>query len=217
MQESHYAPHTFSNFQIALFSNFTIPFTDFSKSFTKLARDLIRIRRPLLIHVKSKSMKPISTYVKPVLLVLLAAGAVSAEAQGNKKGHRYAVNRYPVYGQRVAAPPFGVRVNILPSGYFPFYTGGYPYYYSNGLFYRTVNRTRDYEVIEAPVGAEVPSLPSEARTMVIDGEKFYSVNGTYFKDAVKPNGELWYRVVGRNGVLNTNKTPDTYAQQTYPQ
>jgi hypothetical protein len=155
--------------------------------------------------------------ITPVLLVLFAAGAVSAEAQGNKKGYRYAVNRYPAYGQRVASPPFGIRVNILPSGYFPFYTGGYPYYYSNGVFYRTVNRTRDYEVIEAPVGAEVPSLPSEARTMVIDGEKFYSVNGTYFKDAVKTNGELWYRVVGRNGVLNTNKQPDIYAQQQYPQ
>jgi hypothetical protein len=161
-------------------------------------------------------MKSISTYLKPVLLALLAVGAVSAEAQGNKKGYRYAVNRYPA-GQRVASPPFGVRVNVLPSGYFPFYTGGYPYYYSDGIFYRTANRTRDYEVIEAPVGAEVPSLPSEARTMIIDGEKFYSVNGTYFKDAVKSNGELWYRVVGRNGVLNTNKRPDIYAQQQYPQ
>lgn len=200
-------------------------------------------------------MKRISTLrdgFRPVLLMLLAAGALTAEAQGNRKGYRYAVNRYPVYGQRVAripgsfininfggnpyyyadgiyyrpsggyfqvaAPPPGLRVNVLPSGYFPFYTGGYPYYYSNGIFYRNNNRSRDYEVIDAPVGAEVPSLPSDARTMMIDGEKFYSVNGSYFKDAVKPNGELWYRVVGRNGVLNTNKNPRAYSQQQqYPQ
>lgn len=188
--------------------------------------------------------------IKPALLVLLAAVALSAEAQG-RKGYRYAVNRYPAYGQRVARipgpfininfggnpyyyadgiyyrpnggyfqvafPPPGLRVNMLPSGYFPFYTGGYPYYYSNGIFYRNNNRSRDYEVIDAPVGAEVPALPSDARTMVIDGEKFYSVNGTYFKDEVKPNGELWYRVVGRNGVLNTNKNQRVYSQQQYPQ
>lgn len=98
---------------------------------------------------------------------------------------------------------------------------GNPYYYANGIFYRPSANTRDYEVVQAPVGAEVPSLPAETKTMVIDGEKFYSLNGTYFKDVVKPNGELWYKVAGKNGVLNTFKNDPqnnpAYQQPAYPQ
>lgn len=117
---------------------------------------------------------------------------------------------------QVSFPPFGLHVNVLPTVYHPVIWGGNPYYYSNGVFYRPSRNTRDYEVVQAPVGAEVPSLPADTKTMVIDGEKFYSLNGTYFKDLVKPNGELWYRVVGKNGVLNTYKNDDNY-QQSYPQ
>jgi hypothetical protein len=40
---------------------------------------------------------------------------------------------------------------------------------------------------------------------VINGGKYYEYNGTYFKDHVKPNGELWYTVEGKHGVLNTEK------------
>jgi hypothetical protein len=119
----------------------------------------------------------------------------------------------------VVAPPYGIRVNVLPPAYYPITMGGNPYYYSQGVFYRSSPREQDYEVVQAPVGAEVPSLPAEAKTMMIDGEKYYSLNGTYFKDASKPNGELWYKVVGKNGVLNTYKnTAGNYQQpQNYPQ
>ena len=115
----------------------------------------------------------------------------------------------------VVVPPYGIRVSSLPPAYYPVVTGGNPYYYSNGTFYRSNPQQQDYEVVQAPVGAEVPSLPGEAKTMMIDGEKYYSLNGTYFKDEVKPNGELWYRVVGKNGVLNTYKnTAGNYQQQS---
>lgn len=130
---------------------------------------------------------------------------------------------YRPYGSyfQVAFPPFGLRVGILPSMYHPMMIAGNPYYYANGIFYRPSASTRDYEVVQAPVGAEVPSLPAETKTMVIDGEKFYSLNGTYFKDVVKPNGELWYKVVGKNGVLNTFKNDPqnnpSYQQPAYPQ
>ncbi len=122
---------------------------------------------------------------------------------------------------QVSYPPFGLRVNVLPRDYYPVVGSGNPYYYSNGIFYRQSERNRDYEVIQAPIGAEVPSLPSDTKTMVIDGEKFYSFNGSYFKDVVKANGELWYKVVGKNGVLNTYKNSESYPQQqpqqSYPQ
>jgi hypothetical protein len=121
------------------------------------------------------------------------------------------------YYQSVPAP-IGIHVNIPPRGYHPMVWGGNPYYYYNGTFYQQSRAQQDYEVVQAPVGAEVPSLPSEAKTMVIDGEKFYSVNGTYFKDAIHQNGELWYRVVGKHGVLNTYKNDGGYQQQQqYPQ
>ena len=123
---------------------------------------------------------------------------------------------YRPYGSyfEVAAPPFGIHINILPRGYWSFRSGGYPYYYYNGIFYR--QSERDYEVVQAPVGAEVPALPKDAKPVVIDGEKFYEYNGSYFKDYIKPNGELWYTVEGKHGVLNTDKN-NTYNNQTSPQ
>jgi hypothetical protein len=114
----------------------------------------------------------------------------------------------------VAAPPFGIHINVLPQGYWSFRSGGYPYYYYNGIFYK--QNKRDYEVVQAPVGAEVPALPREAKPVVIDGEKFYEYNGTFFKDYIKPNGELWYTVEGKHGVLNTDKN-NGYNNQSSPQ
>ncbi len=112
---------------------------------------------------------------------------------------------YRPYGSyfEIAAPPFGLHVNILPRGYWPLRLGGYPYFYFNGIFYRQSNN--DYEVVQAPVGADVPSIPRDSKAMVIDGEKYYEYNGTYFKDHIKPNGELWYTVEGKHGVLNTDR------------
>lgn len=113
---------------------------------------------------------------------------------------------------RILPPPMGIRVNVLPRGYWSFRIGGFPYFYYNGIFYQKNNQT--YEVINAPVGAEVPSIPRDAKTVVIDGEKYYEYNGTYFKDFIKPNGELWYTVEGKHGVLNTDKTA---TENTQPQ
>ncbi len=123
---------------------------------------------------------------------------------------------YRPYGSyyEVAAPPFGIHINVLPRGYWSLHAGGYPYYYYNGIFYR--QNERDYEVVRAPVGAEVPALPRDAKPVVIDGEKFYEYNGTYFKDYIKPNGELWYTVEGKHGVLNTEKN-NTYNNQPLQQ
>ena len=89
----------------------------------------------------------------------------------------------------------GFRFNLLPMGYMPFYLGGIPYYYNNGIF---LNRRNEfYEVIEAPIGAEIPYLPREARVVVIDGMKYYQCNGSFFKEIIRPNGEIWYAVTGK--------------------
>lgn len=126
---------------------------------------------------------------------------------------------YRPYGSyfAVTAPPFGIHVNILPRGYWPLRVNNYPYFYYNGSFYRQT--ASDYEVVQAPVGADVPSIPRDAKTTVIDGEKYYEYNGNYFKDHVKPNGELWYTVVGKHGVLNTDKSniSGNYTEESAPQ
>lgn len=105
---------------------------------------------------------------------------------------------------RIIPPPFGIRIGILPRGYWSLTLGGYPYFYYNGIFYRKSNN--DYEVVKAPVGAEVPSIPRDAKTVVIDGSKYYEYNGTYYRETIRSNGEIWYTVEGKNGVLNTDKT-----------
>jgi hypothetical protein len=122
---------------------------------------------------------------------------------------------YRPYGSffEIAAPPFGLHVIMLPRGSHRLRVSGYPYYYFNGVFYRP--NTRDFEIVQAPVGAEVPSIPGDSRTMVIDGEKYYEYNGTYFKTHIKPNGEIWYVVEGKHGVLHTdrNSVADNRTQQ----
>jgi hypothetical protein len=56
------------------------------------------------------------------------------------------------------------------------------------------------------------------KTIVINGEKFYELNGTYYKDEIRNNGELWYRVMGKNGVVNTDRDNSTYNNRnTQPQ
>jgi hypothetical protein len=163
-------------------------------------------------------MQPNSFYpIYGQRVVTLPGGYTRLDYGGNP--YYYAGGTYyrPSGGYfNITFPPLGMRVNILPPRYYPVYTSGNPYYYSNGVFYKPSQNTRDYEVVRAPIGAEVPSLPTDTKTMVVNGEKFYSLNGTYFKDVVKANGELWYRVVGKNGVLNTSNNDEDYPSQHYP-
>jgi hypothetical protein len=47
---------------------------------------------------------------------------------------------------------------------------------------------------------------------VIDGQKYYEQNGTFYKEQVDQNNRLSYKVVGTDGVLNTN--PDNKEENT---
>jgi hypothetical protein len=111
---------------------------------------------------------------------------------------------YSPYSSHYISPRFtlGFRFNILPMGYMSMNFGGYPYYYYNGSFMRNYNNF--YEIVEAPIGAEVPSLPIDARPIVINDIKYYEINGNFFKKVYHSNGETWYRVVGKNGRLETD-------------
>lgn len=169
--------------------------------------------------------------------------------RGNYRGNYYAYNyrpsrpyisvnigrsnnyRQPYYGRPVYrspypyrhyGPTFGVRINILPVGYYPFYVGANPYYYNDGVYYRPYNGG-GYEVTAAPLGATVKRLPSGSKVTVIDGQKYYELGGTYYQEEINEKNKLSYRVVGTDGVLNTgseqtstDNTPAPVIDKTTP-
>jgi hypothetical protein len=121
-------------------------------------------------------------------------------------GYGYSPGYYYPYRSSVSVviPPFGVRIATLPYGYRSFYVGPNPYYYYNGNYYRPY--ANEYETVAPPLGAVVDELPPAAKVKVIDGQKYYELNGTYYQEEIDGNNELSYRVVGTDGVLNTENT-----------
>lgn len=114
---------------------------------------------------------------------------------------------YRPYGPslQLVVPPIGIHIGTLPYGFMSFYIGPAPYYYYNGIFYRPSGS--EYEVVAPPLGAVVNRLPQGSKVKVINGEKYYELNGTYYKEQFDERNKLSYRVVGTDGVLNTNTDP----------
>ena len=111
----------------------------------------------------------------------------------------YRLPHYIHYG-----PAFGIHLGILPFGYSTIYVGRSPYYYNDGIYYRPYSNG-GYEVTAPPLGAEVSRLPNGAKTTVIDGEKYYELGGTFYQEEISSGNKVRYKVVGTDGVLNTNK------------
>ena len=149
-------------------------------------------------------------------------------------GQRY--NNYPSYHYRPVyrspygyshfGPSFGFRLSILPFGYYPFYLGINPYYYYQGVYYRPYTNG-GYEVIAPPLGATIKHLPSGAKATVINGQKYYELGGTFYKEQINAKNKLSYVVVGTDGVINTvdqdkqqdapDATPNVVPDQAPPQ
>jgi hypothetical protein len=119
---------------------------------------------------------------------------------------------YGYYGY----PHLGFYLGVLPFGYYPFYWGDNLYYYYGGVFYSPYDGG-GYQVTTPPVGAAVPSLPDGAKSIMIDGQQFYELNGVYFKTVVNDQGKKVYVVAGRDGVLNTDDSNVAPAQSAAPQ
>ncbi len=121
----------------------------------------------------------------------------------------YRPNYRPVYRSPRAyvhyGPVFGVRINALPYGYSRIYVGSNPYYYNNGVYYRPQNNNSGYEVVAPPLNATVNRLPANATVTMIDGQKYYQVGGTFYQEEFDRNNRLSYRVVGTDGVINTEQ------------
>lgn len=116
---------------------------------------------------------------------------------------------YRPYGSywRIAPPPLGLRVNVLPYGYKPMYVGPSMYYFYNGTYYRRYD-DRSYEVVDPPMGATLSSLPKGAKKVTVNGEEFYELNGTYYKKTTNEKGKTVYVVTGKNGEINNSVGPD---------
>ena len=103
-------------------------------------------------------------------------------------------------------------ISTLPLRIHEFLYWPNPYYYFNGIFYKP--HANQYQVVAPPLGAVVNKLPSGAKIRVIDGQKYYELNGTFYKKEIGQDNRLSYRVVGTDGVLNTN--PDNKKIQQRP-
>lgn len=104
-------------------------------------------------------------------------------------------------------PKVGVVVHVLPAGYYAFWWNSYPYYFADGLFYQSY-ADGSYKVAAPPVGAEVPSLPVDAELLTIDGHPYYEYKGIYYESEIHPDGRIFYKVVGKDGILNTVSAAD---------
>lgn len=104
------------------------------------------------------------------------------------------------------APRLGFGIGFLPYGYYSFYWDDLPFYYCDGLFYNFDNG--QYTVVEPPVGAEIDKLPSNAQSIVINGEQYYEADGVYYEPVTKDDGSQVYQVAGKDGELNTTQQND---------
>jgi hypothetical protein len=132
-------------------------------------------------------------------------------------GSRYYARPYVSYS-RAFAPygrSIGFRVNTLPYGYLPIHFGSDYYYYYDNTFYRRYD-DRNYEVVAPPIGAKLPQLPSAAKAVTIDGQKYYELGGTYYVATYNNSNQVLYEVVGVNGELKTNQNGN-YNNQNQPQ
>jgi hypothetical protein len=114
-----------------------------------------------------------------------------------------AYHPHPSYYRPYNRPTFGIRLSILPRGYYPFYVGPNRYFFDNGNYYRYYDNY--YETIAPPFGAVVPSLPGGAVIVVIGGRSYYEYTGTYYEPRVDPYGATTYAVVGTDGVLQQDR------------
>lgn len=126
---------------------------------------------------------------------------------GYRPGYHYRPGYYnyrrPYYGYYNYYRPFlGISLSVLPYGYYPFYFGSDQFYYSGGFFYRQYDD--GYKVVVPPVGAQVPSIPSEAKQIVINGQSYYEYKGVYYNTSVDADGKTVYTVAGKDGVLDTD-------------
>jgi hypothetical protein len=116
-------------------------------------------------------------------------------------GSGYSRAYLPTHARFYYRPHIGLSLSVLPFGYYPFFFGNTQFYYSGGLYYRQYEDS--YRVVVPPIGAEVPSIPSDAEQVTINGRDYYEYKGVYYNAVVNNDGKTVYIIAGKDGVLNT--------------
>jgi len=94
----------------------------------------------------------------------------------------------------VVSAPIGLRLKVLPTGHKEIVYGKRHYFYHYGTFYKHSKAKDDYEVIEAPLGADVDAIPDGYKMEEIDGVTYYTLEDVKYME--KTNGtETLYEVV----------------------
>ncbi len=96
---------------------------------------------------------------------------------------------------RIIGPPLGIRIRVLPMGYFSWSVGPVMYYYYGGTYYRQIPHADEYEVIRPPIGSTVPSLPDDYNEVIRNGESLYEVNGILYRPIDTRDGRV-FEIVG---------------------
>jgi len=99
-------------------------------------------------------------------------------------------------------PWIGFGFGYLPFGCYPFYWDDMEYYYGDGFYYQ--DDGGQYTVVDPPVGAQVKTLPKDAKPIMINGEQYYEEKGVYYLPVKKDDGTIVYQITGKDGVLNTD-------------
>jgi hypothetical protein len=165
-------------------------------------------------------MKTMSKFLTGLCIAGSLVLGLTASADAQRGGHVTAFNRtafHPApgparlhfngYYHPYVYPRIGVVIHTLPVGYYSFFWNAYPYYYFDGLFYEPY-ADGSYKIAAPPIGAEVPSLPVNAEIITIDGNPYYEYKGIYYESVIHADGKIAYKVVGKDGVLNTTGQAD---------
>src|SRR5262249_4324431 len=83
-----------------------------------------------------------------------------------------------------------------PPAAVPVQAGGQSYEYLNGIFYQAVPTPsgQSYQVVQAPNGATVFSVPQGAQRKLVNGSAYYSYGSTWFQAFYSGNQTI-YQVV----------------------
>ncbi|MGI9552712.1 MAG: DUF6515 family protein [Aurantibacter sp.] len=105
---------------------------------------------------------------------------------------------YRPHGKRfiTARAPLGIRVRVLPLRYRRLVIGPRPYFYHYGTFYIKVDGPEEeYEVVAAPIGAEVDGLPDGYKIVKERGVEYYKLDDVFYEPRINENNEEYYVVV----------------------
>lgn len=137
----------------------------------------------------------------------VAGNGPGAYGHGGRAGH-YGWGRHGGYFYNggfygsLYYPWLGFSCGFLPYGYYSFYWGDDPYFFSDGYYYQYNND--QYTVVEPPVGALIKTLPANAKSIIINGQQYYELNGVYYLPVKMDNGVVQYEIAGKDGELNTD-------------